>query len=93
MNTYEIIGCIAGAASIIGMMWGAVWAVCKVMFMFGEYRGKQDSFKEYTEDNIKKLHTTFITFSEKLDNLNKKIDSQSKSIAKLEERTRNKDNK
>lgn len=48
MSTYEIIGIIAGAASVVGMMWGAVWAVCKVMFMFGEYKGKQDALKEYS---------------------------------------------
>lgn len=65
MSTYEIIGIIAGAASVVGMMWGAVWAVCKVMFMFGEYKGKQDALREYSEENIKKLNTTFIAFSKK----------------------------
>jgi hypothetical protein len=89
MSTYEIIGIIAGAASVVGMMWGAVWAVCKVMFMFGEYKGKQDALKEYSEENFKKLNTTFIAFSEKLDSMNKKIDTQNTLITKLETKVDN----
>lgn len=89
MSTYEIIGIIAGAASVVGMMWGAVWAVCKVMFMFGEYKGKQDALKEYSEENFKKLNTTFIAFSEKLDSMDKKIDTQNTLIIKLETKVDN----
>lgn len=65
-------------------MWGAVWAVCKVMYMFGEYKGKQEEFKDNTEKAMNKLNVTFMSFSTKLDNVNKNLEKQGESIAKLE---------
>lgn len=86
MSTPEIIGIIVGAVSIIGVIWGAFWAIGKVVFKLGEYKGHLESSKQETDDKITQLSTTFVAFRKEV---NTKLDNISDRLSKVEGKIEN----
>lgn len=81
MSTYEIIGIIFGSITIFSLIWGAIWAYTKLIFKLGKYKQQIDSAKEDTDDKIKELNASFMSFSS---DVNTKLDNISNRLAKVE---------
>lgn len=80
MSTAEIIGIIFGSISIIGVIWGGIWALSKVMFNLGEYKGHLDASKKEADAKISKLSANFMSFSKEV---NGKLDNISDRLSKV----------
>lgn len=81
MSTSEIFGIILASATIISIIFGAIWAFSKIMFKLGEYKGNLDTSKKEADDKISNLTASFMTFSTEV---NKKLDNISDRLSKLE---------
>lgn len=81
MSTYEIIAVIFGSISVIAIVFGAYWALTKIAFKLGEYKGHLDASKKETDSKISKLNVSFMAFSKEA---NSKLDNISERISKVE---------
>lgn len=81
MSTYEIIAVVFGSISIIAIIGGAYWALTKIAFKLGEYKGHLDASKEDVDSKIKDLNSSFMSFSKEV---NGKLDNISDRLSKVE---------
>lgn len=81
MSTYEIVGTVIGSITILSIILGSIWAITKIVFKLGEYKGSLDASKKETDSKISELNSIFLNFSKEA---NTKLDNISDRLSKVE---------